>query len=54
MGQTLSKSKLPPPYSKTIKKTQDKRTEDNERIIGVRFPRNHLGQEMCLTNIWFD
>ena len=34
--------------SKTIRKTEDKRTEDNERIIRVRFPRNHLGQEMCL------
>ena len=38
MGQTLSISKLPPPYSKTIRKTQDKRTEDNKRIIRVRFP----------------
>ena len=33
MDQTLSKAKLQTTNSKTIRKTQDKRTEDNERII---------------------
>jgi hypothetical protein len=43
MGQTLSKPKLQNTNSKTIRKTQDKRTENNERNIRFRFPRNHLG-----------
>ena len=43
VGKTLSKPKLQTPNSKTIRKTEDKRTEINERNIRVRFPRNYLG-----------
>ena len=38
VDKTLSKPKRQTTNSQTVKKTQDKRTEDNEKIIRVRFP----------------